>query len=202
VRRAFAGPAYDPSYSYDPYGVPLQSTASLTDFGFAGLVRHPDSGLYLATYRAYNSATGRWLSRDPLGEGIDPKGDLYWYVDNNPISRLDPAGQQSLLPFFARPPIVPGRFKLPRSGRSGKEGSKDIPDWCRGQRPYENESGKDFAKRLLDEKYGEGNYPRGPSSEFNKIQKYGDRSFENPTPAPPSDPAPAMPSVTTGDDII
>jgi hypothetical protein len=32
--------------------------------------------------------------------------------------------------------------------------------------------------RLLDEKYGKGQYPTGPGSEFNKIKKWGDRAFE------------------------
>ena len=34
------------------------------------------------------------------------------------------------------------------------------------------------AKRLLNDKYGAGNYPTGPGSEFNKIKKWGDRAFE------------------------
>jgi hypothetical protein len=72
------------------------------------------------------------------------------------------------------------QYKKPKSGVSGKEGAKDVPSWAKGERPKVNESGKDFAKRLLDKKYGEGNYDRGPGSEFNKIQKWGDRAFENP----------------------
>jgi hypothetical protein len=72
------------------------------------------------------------------------------------------------------------QYKTPRSGVSGKEGAKDVPSWAKGERPKVNESGKDFAKRLLDKKHGEGNYDKGPGSEFNKIQKWGDRAFENP----------------------
>lgn len=72
------------------------------------------------------------------------------------------------------------RYKTPKTGVSGKEGAKDVPSWAKGERPRLNESGKDFAKRLLDKKYGEGNYDRGPGSEFNKIQKWGDRAFGNP----------------------
>ena len=41
------------------------------DFGYAGLFHHGPSGLDLATYRTYDSAQGRWISRDPLGEGVD-----------------------------------------------------------------------------------------------------------------------------------
>jgi hypothetical protein len=77
-------------------------------------------------------------------------------------------------------PQTQEQYKAPKSGVSGKEGAKDIPSWAKGQRPKVGESGKDFAKRLLDEKYGEGNYEKGAKSEFSKIQKWGDRSFENP----------------------
>lgn len=69
-------------------------------------------------------------------------------------------------------------YKKPKSGISNKEGAKDAPSWAKGKRPYKWESGKDFAKRLLDDEYGSGNYDTGPGSEFNKIKKWGDRSFE------------------------
>jgi len=38
----------------------------------------------------YNPSTGRWLSRDPLGELGGP--NLYGFVGNNPVSRIDPLG--------------------------------------------------------------------------------------------------------------
>jgi hypothetical protein len=60
--------------------------------------------------------------------------------------------------------------------RSQKERATDIPSWSEGQKPLPGESGNDFAKRILDERYGEGNYPKGPGSEYSKIKKYGDRS--------------------------
>lgn len=69
--------------------------------------------------------------------------------------------------------------KIPNEGLSGKEAAKDVPSWAKGNRPRVGESGKDFAKRLLDEKYGP-DYPKGPGSEFNKVQKWGDRAFRNP----------------------
>src|ERR1700738_1676589 len=62
---------------------------------------HARSGLYLAPYRAYNPSIGRWLSRDPLGE----KGglNLYAYVGNDPVNRVDPFG------LFPRGPWNRGR---------------------------------------------------------------------------------------------
>ena len=46
---------------------------------------------------------------------------------------------------------------------------------AKGEKPNEGESGKEFAKRVMDKKCGEGNYKTGPNSEYNKLKKYGDR---------------------------
>ncbi|MBS0222383.1 MAG: hypothetical protein JSR91_16750 [Proteobacteria bacterium] len=59
VRRAFASTSSAPAYSYDPYGVPLQGTAPVTDFVYAGMFYNADSGLYLTRYRAYDPMAGR-----------------------------------------------------------------------------------------------------------------------------------------------
>ena len=69
-------------------------------------------------------------------------------------------------------------YKHPVSGKSGKEAADDVPSWAKGKRPKKGESGKEFAKRLLDEKYGKGNYTTGHGSEYNKIRKWGDRGFK------------------------
>lgn len=54
--------------------------------------------------------------------------------------------------------------------KTGKEAATDVPSWAKGEAPYIGESGKDFAKRLCDEKYGQKNYETGPGSEYNKIK--------------------------------
>jgi len=92
VRRAFASASSAPAYAYDPYGVPLSGPAPVTDFGFAGLFNHQASGLNLTLYRAYDPIAGRWLSRDPMGEGSDPYGNLYAYVAGNTPNMIDPLG--------------------------------------------------------------------------------------------------------------
>jgi hypothetical protein len=70
--------------------------------------------------------------------------------------------------------------KKTKAGLSAKEAAKekDVPSWAKGQRPLTTENGRQFAARLLDEKYGKGNYPTGPGSEFSKVKKWGDRAFE------------------------
>jgi RHS repeat-associated protein len=74
------------------------------------------------------------------------------------------------------------QYKERIPGQSGKEAANDAPSWARGERPKVGESGKDFAKRLMDSKYGQGNWEqkKGPTSEYNQIKKYGDRGFRNP----------------------
>ena len=92
VRRVFASNNTTPAYAYDPYGAPLQSTAPVTERGYAGMLRDPDSGLSMTLYRAYNPLTGRWLSRDPVGEAPDPGGNLYAYVGGDAVNLNDPLG--------------------------------------------------------------------------------------------------------------
>jgi RHS repeat-associated protein len=83
------------SSRYDAWGVRTtvgaQDAASL---GFTGHLEHKELGLVFTLYRAYDPATGRWQSRDPIGEsgGIN----LYGYVSNSPINWVDPDGRIAL----------------------------------------------------------------------------------------------------------
>jgi RHS repeat-associated protein len=84
-------PLTDHSYRYSTYGERTKVGGDLdSDWGYAGLFHHGPSGLDLATYRVYDSKMGRWISRDPLGEGVDY--NLYRYCGNDPISNVDPLG--------------------------------------------------------------------------------------------------------------
>jgi RHS repeat-associated protein len=78
-------------YSYNPYGKTTKISGSKdSDFQYDGYFTHSRSGLNLTVYRAYDSRTGRWLSRDPITEagGIN----LYSYVGNSPLLATDPLG--------------------------------------------------------------------------------------------------------------
>jgi RHS repeat-associated protein len=65
--------------------------------------------------------------------------------------------------------------KGPRVG--GKAGATDIPSWAKGQEPREGETAQEFATRLLNEQRGEGEWKKGPGSEYNKLVKYANRHF-------------------------
>lgn len=54
----------------------------------------------------------------------------------------------------------------------------DIADRFKGEKPYKGESGKDAAKRVLQE-HGEYDPKRtGPGTDFNQLKKYFDTHFE------------------------
>ncbi len=79
------------AYTYSPYG----------EVSFSGDVAQPiqwssefydsETGLAYYNYRHYNPTTGRWLSRDNLGEKAD--SNLYIFVRNNGISNVDQLGE-------------------------------------------------------------------------------------------------------------
>ena len=79
--------------------------------------------------------------------------------------------------------ISASNFFSKETRKSGQEKGSDIPSWAKGVRPQPGESGKDVAKRLLDDKYGSGNYGTGPGSEYNKIKKFIDRMFKDIRPS-------------------
>jgi RHS repeat-associated protein len=109
LASATGGP--DGAYRYDPFGRWLAQTGSYAGangmrFSSKPWIAHNGSnteGLYYYGYRFYDPLTQRWLNRDPLGEpGFTllqrprAKGhsghNLYAFVGNNPITRLDPLG--------------------------------------------------------------------------------------------------------------
>ena len=118
IRRVFASSGAAPAYSYDPYGNPLGTAAPLTDARYAGMFTHGASGFDLTLYRIYDPMTGRWLSRDPLGEQAGQNN--YAYADNDPIGETDPMGLMGHgpgpTPRRPKPPIrdCPDKPKAPQ----------------------------------------------------------------------------------------
>ena len=82
-------------YEYDPFGKTTVATG-LNAQGFAHRFStkplEAETGLYYYGYRYYDPATGRWPSRDPIGEngGIN----LYGFVGNDGVNWWDYLGLQ------------------------------------------------------------------------------------------------------------
>ncbi len=70
-------------YEYSPFGRIIASTGTSDDFAFRFSTKyhHNETDLLYYGFRYYNPETGRWLSRDPIGErgGLN----LYAFVKNN-----------------------------------------------------------------------------------------------------------------------
>jgi RHS repeat-associated protein len=81
-------------YAYDPFGRRTRLTGDVeADFGFAGMFWSAEASLSLTHFRAYDPELGRWLSRDPLRNAEVSAGpNLYAYVVNDPVNRIDPEG--------------------------------------------------------------------------------------------------------------
>ncbi len=77
---------------FDAFGkVIARTNPSATQKGFAGghgYQEDGESGYKLLGHRYYDAETGRFLSRDPIGDGRN----WYVYCDSNPLKRVDPNG--------------------------------------------------------------------------------------------------------------
>jgi len=86
---------YDVAYA--PYGESYDGSGTTADISFTR--QNPDtvSWLYDFMFREYNPVQGRWMSPDPAGlAAVDITSPQTWnryaYVDNNPLSYIDPDG--------------------------------------------------------------------------------------------------------------
>ena len=98
------------SYRYDPFGrVESESGTLAQDFRFQTKFLDPGSGLSYFGFRWATAGDGRWLTRDPLREfgGLN----LYTYLGNDPLNRLDAWGLQAQGPGSAPSSMYPfGRY--------------------------------------------------------------------------------------------
>ncbi|MBP9222927.1 MAG: RHS repeat-associated core domain-containing protein [Verrucomicrobiales bacterium] len=92
-------------YAYSAFGVrrimapdfsPRSSSTYAWDFGFQGQFRDEETGWSNYGYRFYVPLLGRWINRDPIGE--DGGDNLYAFVENRPVDRLDWLGLQDFGP--------------------------------------------------------------------------------------------------------
>jgi RHS repeat-associated protein len=79
--------------TYDSFGnILADSNPSFKiPFAFAGGLHDPDTKLVRFGFRDYDPDVGRWTAKDPIGfAGGDV--NLYGYVLNDPVNRIDPLG--------------------------------------------------------------------------------------------------------------
>ncbi len=84
--------------SYSPFGdIAAENGPGTADRNFTGQNQDLTSILYDFPAREYSQGEGRWISPDPAGiAAVDPGNPQSWnryaYVNNNPLSLIDPTG--------------------------------------------------------------------------------------------------------------
>jgi len=77
-------------YTYNAFGGTVSQSGDMDDafrFRFSSKYLDDETGLYYYGYRYYDPATGRWLSRDPIGESGGLM--LYGFANNNGVNLVD-----------------------------------------------------------------------------------------------------------------
>jgi RHS repeat-associated protein len=97
--------ALSASYRYDPFGRTLSQSGTMAAanvYRFSSKEIHDQSGMYGYGFRFYDPTLQRWLNRDPIFEagGIN----LYGFVENNPVSSMDPFGLEGIDDWVGLPP--------------------------------------------------------------------------------------------------
>jgi RHS repeat-associated protein len=88
-------------YEYGPFAEPIRVTGimgSTNPIRFSNKYTDDESDFLNYGHRYYNRSTGRWLSRDPIGEraGVG----YYLYARNDPVGRFDILGLKDFLHKF------------------------------------------------------------------------------------------------------
>ncbi|HUB82251.1 MAG TPA: RHS repeat-associated core domain-containing protein [Bryobacteraceae bacterium] len=78
------------SFDYEPYGQTTGSEGAAYPFSFTGRVPIAGNIVYYRN-RFYDSGTGRFISEDPIPLS-STSGNLYAYVEGNPLNLIDPLG--------------------------------------------------------------------------------------------------------------
>ena len=76
------------SYTYDAFGNQPSAVDAYRNFRYCGEYTDPETGFVYLRNRYYNPSTGRFITEDPIRDGVN----WYGYCGGNPVMRVDPFG--------------------------------------------------------------------------------------------------------------
>jgi RHS repeat-associated protein len=112
---------------FTPYGAPRGQTVTWVDNrGFLNKPADPETGLTYVGARAYDPATGQFISPDPVLNPSDPQDlDPYDYAEDNPVTNSDPAGMMCMGGEGPNEGCHPSQVNPPGGGSGSSGGSGD-----------------------------------------------------------------------------
>jgi RHS repeat-associated protein len=99
------------SADYKPFGEATITVSTITNnLRFPGQYYDAETGLNYNYFRDYDPATGRYIERDAMG--IRGGINIYAYVRNRPINRIDPRGLMDIDPtgFYDSSGVTPSNI--------------------------------------------------------------------------------------------
>lgn len=137
-------------------------------------------GMNLFTYCANNSIcyhdpNGKWFGIDDVITG--PFDEIFVFGALIILGLLGVTWAQAMSEQITTGIIdLISEMEVLLTKQSGKEKSNDVPSWAKHYPLDTTKSAQQNAANMLDDKYGKGNWGKGPGSEFNKITKWLSRS--------------------------
>jgi|GEM_PF-2803530 len=150
-------------YEYDPFGrATVASGTKAGDFAHRFSTKPVDSatGFLYHGYRWFDPVTGKWPSRDPIGESVG--ANLYGFIGNDGLTRVDNLGLQG----------VPTKEEGLASLETGRKTLKDVCDQCCEVKDVQK--CKDEVDGIIDttKSLWDANFGKGPEKGLHTVGGY------------------------------